>query len=335
MIALAAILVSCAPGSTWLADAGLQADAQRVGARTGSEPLLSGAKQANREQTRVPPSHADIKYGENERQVIDLYLADSDEPTPLVIYIHGGGFVGGDKRSVSPGLIEAMHRRGISVAAIHYRFIRTDPFPAPFVDAARAVQFLRHHAKEYNLDAERFAATGGSAGAGISLWLATHDDMTDPKSDDPVSRQSTRIRCASVNGAQVSYDPRFWRKVGLGKGLQHPSFLLMYGVSAHEPFDDPEKIAIAEECAPIAHLSKDDPPVYFRYGVPDELSDQTSLSAVVHHPRHGMLFKEKMDSLGIECYLVYPGGPQVKLSPLEFLIKHLKGSTLSTQRGKE
>lgn len=275
-------------------------------------------------QTRVQPTHADVKYGEHQRHVIDLYLVESDEPTPLVIFIHGGGFVGGDKRGVSPGLIEAMHERGISVAAIHYRFIRTDPFPAPFVDAARAVQFLRYHAMDYNLDVERFAATGGSAGAGISLWLATHDDMADPESDDPVSRQSTRISCASVNGAQVSYDPRFWRKVGLGKGLQHPSFSLMYEVSAHEPFDDPEKIAVAEECAPIEHLSKDDPPVYFRYGVSDELSDETSLGAVVHHPRHGKLFKEKMDSLGIECYLVYPGGPEVQLSSAQFLINHLK-----------
>lgn len=282
---------------------------------------------ASNQRSRVHPTHADVKYGEHERHVIDLYLTDSNEPTPLLVYIHGGGFVGGDKRGVSSGLIKSMHARGISVAAIHYRFITTNPFPAPFTDAARAVQYLRHHAKDYNLDVERFAATGGSAGAGISLWLATHDDMADPDSDDPVRRQSTRIRCASVAGAQVSYDPRFWRKVGLGKGLEHPSFSLMYGVSVDEPFDDPKKIAIAEECAPIGHISKDDPPVYFRYGVSDELSEKTSLSAVVHHPRHGKLFKQKMDNLGIECHLVYPGGPEVELSPEEFLIKHLTRET--------
>ncbi len=285
------------------------------------------AKQANRARSQVQPTHADIKYGEHERHVIDLYLVESDKPTPLVIYIHGGGFVGGDKRGASGSVIKAMHKENISVAAIHYRFISEHPFPVPFTDSARAIQFLRYHAKTYNLDAKRFAATGGSAGAGISLWLATRDDMADAGSDDPVSRQSTRISCASVGGAQVSYDPRFWKEVGLAKGLKHPSFPLMFGVPAEGPFDEPKKIAIANACAPIEHVSKDDPPTYFRYGVPDELSDGTSLGAVVHHPRHGLLFKEKMDALGVECHVVYPSGPPAKLSSDEFLIKHLTGAS--------
>jgi acetyl esterase/lipase len=291
-------------------------------------------KQPNRNRERTQPTHADIKYGEHERHAIDLYLVESDQPTPLLIYIHGGCFVGGDKRGVSGGLIQSMHKAGISVAAIHYRFIREHQFPVPFTDSARAVQFLRHNAKKYHLDADRFAATGGSAGAGISLWLATHDDMADPKSDDPVRRQTTRISCASVGGAQVSYDPRFWREIGLAKGLQHSSFSLMFGVPSKDPFEDPKKIAIAEDCAPIEHISEDDPPVYFQYGVPDELSDRTSLGAVVHHPRHGQLFKKAMDKLGIECHVVYPGGPKPELSSAEFLIKHLSQATESEKNDR-
>lgn len=282
------------------------------------------AKQADRNRLRGKPTHADVKYGKHKRHVIDLYLADSKQPTPLVIYIHGGGFVAGNKGGVSGKLIQGMHEKGISVAAIHYRFIREHLFPVPFTDAARAVQFLRHHATKYNLDSDRFAATGGSAGAGITLWLATRDDMADPKSDDPVSRQSTRINCASVGGAQVSYDPRFWNSVGLSKGLEHPSFPLMFGVPADDPFDDPKRVAVAEACAPIEHVSMDDPPVYFLYNVPDELNEKTSVGAIVHHPRHGQIFKKKMDSLGVECHLVYPGGEAAKLSSEEFLVKHLR-----------
>ncbi len=135
------------------------------------------AKRPDRNRARPKPTHADIKYGDHPRHAIDLYLVESDEPTPLLIYIHGGGFVGGDKRTVSLGLIASMHKEGISVAGIHYRFIREHRFPVPFTDSARAIQFLRHNAEKYNLDASRFAATGGSAGAGISLWLATRDDM--------------------------------------------------------------------------------------------------------------------------------------------------------------
>jgi acetyl esterase/lipase len=299
-----------------------QADTNKDGVLTLKEAQAylkaQRAKQAGRNRSKAKPTHANIKYGDHERHAIDLYLTESKQPTPLVIYIHGGGFVGGNKTSVSGRLITAMHAKGISVAAIHYRFIGKLQFPVPFTDSARAVQFLRQHAKKYNLDADRFAATGGSAGAGISLWLATRDEMA-----DPVSRQSTRISCASVNGAQVSYDPRFWRSVGLAKGLQHRSFSLMFGVPADDPFDDPKLAAVAEACAPIEHVTKDDPPVYFSYGAPDELNEKTSLGAVVHHPRHGQIFKKKMDSLGVECHVVYPGSQKAKLSSENFLIKHL------------
>lgn len=305
-----------------------EADTNRDGVLTRQEAQAwlrtRRERQPDRNRNLPKPTHVNVSYGEDARQVVDLYLAESDRPTPLLVYIHGGGFVGGNKRTLSPNLLQAMHREGISVAAIHYRFIGKHQFPVPFQDAARCIQFLRHHAARYNLNAERFAATGGSAGAGISLWLATHDDMAEPEAEDPVRRQSTRLRCASVSGAQVSYDPRFWRKHGLEKGLQHSSFSLMYGVSADEPFDDPVKVAIAEECAPIRHLSQDDPPVYFRYSVPDELNDRTSLGAVVHHPRHGKLFQKEMQRLGIECHVACPGEEPPPVSSQDFLVRHLK-----------
>ena len=77
----------------------------------------------------------------------------------------------------------------------------------PLEDAARAVQFLRSKAGEWNIDKTRIAATGGSAGACSSLWLAFHDDMAKPDSPDPVARESTRLTAAAVNGAQTSLDP--------------------------------------------------------------------------------------------------------------------------------
>ena len=62
------------------------------------------------------------KYGPHERNVLDLWKAESETPTPLVVYIHGGGFRGGDKRSVRPALLKLCLEAGISVAAINYRF---------------------------------------------------------------------------------------------------------------------------------------------------------------------------------------------------------------------
>ena len=78
----------------------------------------------------------------------------------------------------------------------------------PLHDAARALQFVRSKAGEWNIDKQRIGASGGSAGACSSLWLALHDDLADPQSDDPVARESTRLWCAAVSGAQTTLDPQ-------------------------------------------------------------------------------------------------------------------------------
>ncbi|UCC99655.1 MAG: PQQ-binding-like beta-propeller repeat protein, partial [Phycisphaerales bacterium] len=161
------------------------------------------------------PTHANVRYGPHERNVLDLYLAQSRTSTPLVLYIHGGGFRGGDKRSLNAGEAKSFLNAGFSVAAINYRLTDTAPAPAAYLDCARALQFLRHHATQWNINPKLVASTGGSAGAGTSMWLAFHDDLADPDSDDPVERQSTRLTCIAIRNGQSSYDPRFAEKIGI------------------------------------------------------------------------------------------------------------------------
>ena len=71
------------------------------------------------QQEKPKPDVADAKYGPHERNVIDLWKAISDTPTPLVVFIHGGGFRGGDKGNLSAPLLNACLKSGISVAAIN------------------------------------------------------------------------------------------------------------------------------------------------------------------------------------------------------------------------
>lgn len=144
-------------------------------------------------QQNPAPDYADVPYGPHPRNVLDLWKAKSDRPTPVVVHIHGGGFTQGDKSTVGPVLVRYCLSKGISVASINYRYSTIAPFPAPMLDGARAIQFLRMKAKEWNLDPKAFAATGGSAGAGISLWVGFHDDLADPSNADPVLRESTRL----------------------------------------------------------------------------------------------------------------------------------------------
>ncbi len=255
----------------------------------------------------LQPTHADVAYGPHERNKIDLYLVESKSPTPLVLYIHGGGFRGGDKSSVNAAELRALQREGWSVAAINYRFTNVLPAPGQYLDCGRALQFLRHNAKKYNLDPKLVASTGGSAGAGTSLWLAFHDDLADPKSDDPIARESTRLICTVVSNGQSSYDPRFAEKAGLPRPNfeRHAFFEPFYGLKVADA-DTSEAYKRYEAAAPITYLTKDDPPSLLSYSYQNvDVTNSSDLGLVVHHPKLGIALKEQMDQLGIECIVQY------------------------------
>src|SRR5262249_45805348 len=247
--------------------------------------LATGAHTQEKTQPRrVPqPTHGDVHYGPHARNLLDFWRAESDHPTPVLVSIHGGGFLGGNK-SVSPQLLKQCLDSGISVAAITYRFSNQAIAPAQFQDAARAIQFIRSKAQEWNIDAKRMAATGGSAGAGLSLWLGFHDDMADPKNADPVLRQSTRLTCMVVSDGQTSYDPRFIRTLFPGKDTyKHPALAKLFGVDL-DKLDklSAEKYRLFEEVSPINHLTKDDPPVLLIYSRPLDI-EITDQGIGIHH----------------------------------------------------
>ena len=256
---------------------------------------------------RVAPTHANVKYGEHERNVMDVWLAESDKPTPVLVSIHGGGFRGGNK-SVDGRLLSACLENGISVVAITYRLSHQAIAPAQFHDAARAIQFTRSKADEWNLDKKRFAATGGSAGAGLSLWLGFHEDLADVDADDPIARESTRLTCMAVFNGQTSYDPRVIRKLFPENDTYKESALAqLYDVDLDELDDLPrEKYALFEECSALPHLTKDDPPAMLFYGG-DYDTPITSRGIGIHHARFGKMLKEHMDKLGIECTVLTRG----------------------------
>ncbi|PQO26676.1 alpha/beta hydrolase [Blastopirellula marina] len=265
-----------------------------------------------------------VPYGDHPRQVLDFYPAKSDKPTPVVFYIHGGGWRGGDKKT-NP---KAFNDKGISVVAINYRYVQNGveqkvepPVKAPLSDAARALQFVRSKAGEWNLDKEKIGATGGSAGACSSLWLAFHDDMADPKSEDPIARESTRLYCAAVNGAQVTLDPKPLREWMPNYKYGAHAFGLPNLEAVIEKRD--EIMPWIEEYSPMAHISKDDPAIGLFYG-----GEVPVVGSSPKDPTHsgvmGVKLAEALENADVEVVLVHPGvkDPKYKNST-EFLIDHL------------
>jgi acetyl esterase/lipase len=290
---------------------------------------------------RPTPTAADFTYGrDSERQKFDFWQAKSDRPTPLVLLIHGGGWMGGDKTGYGTSAIQPLLDAGISVASLNYRFIPQameqnvePPVKACLHDAARALQTLRSKAREWNLDPKRVGATGGSAGACTSLWLALHDDLADPHSSDPIARESSRLTCAAVNGAQTSLDPkelREWIPNAIYGG--HAFGFAAQGRTRPQEFDlliaNREKVLPwIKEYSPIELVSKDDPPIYLDYPnqkSPPALGQQEA--DPTHSAMYGVQLAEKLKAAGVEAVVSYPGKQDAKYGSItKFLIVKLNG----------
>lgn len=276
----------------------------------------------------------DVAYGPHPSHRLDFYKASSDKPTPLVFHVHGGGWKNGDKSSFNDA--GRYLTAGISVVSINYRLIDqaeadkvVPPVQAPLHDAARALQFVRSKAVEWNIDKTRIGATGSSAGACTSLWLAFHPEMADVKSSDPIEHESTRLWCAAVVRPQTTLDPQ-----------QMVEWIPNSGYGAHAfgfKGDAAKKLdAFAEfvarraeilpwiaEYSPYALVTADDPPVYMNYQLKPAVGQKQENPT--HSANFGVKLQEHCKAIGVECELVYPDAPGViHAREWDYLIEKLK-----------
>jgi acetyl esterase len=243
------------------------------------------------------PDLVNVAYGPDSRNVLDLWKAPSPMATPLVIYIHGGGFSSGSKERLSPILLKRCLEKGISVGAINYRLSNTSPYPAAMHDGARAVQFFRAKSAEWNLDPNAIGATGGSAGGTLSLWLCFHEDLADLQSTDPVARQSTRLAAAATQSAPTTLVPSRMEKIAGTLASQHPFMEPFVGAKMSE-WNNPTVQQQFEDASPDTHLSKDDPPAFLYHSGPWKLPDNPNAGQAIHATAFGVHLKEKADKIG-------------------------------------
>ncbi|MCC6353091.1 MAG: alpha/beta hydrolase [Verrucomicrobiae bacterium] len=310
-----------------------QADANKDGTLTMEEGLAflalrkgprSGTGDANPAGAEGPaPTLSDIAYGPHDRNRLDFWRAKADGPAPLVVFIHGGGFVGGDKSKWrGSGALRSMLDAGLACAAINYRFRDAAPIQDILRDSARAVQFLRSKAPEWNIDKGRVAGWGGSAGAGTSLWLATRDDLARPDGDDPVLRESSRLQAAVLQATQATYNlPRWESFVGPPKPewLNGPNELIeFYHMKSREELDSPRGRAILDDCDMLRWIGPGDAPVFIMVNQPD--GEPKSRGHWLHHPKHAEEIKKACDAAGVPCTISRGDADQ---DPAKFLLECL------------
>ena len=252
-------------------------------------------------------------YGDHQRNKFDIWLAKSDKPTPLVIYIHGGGFGSGDKsQHYNSKQLASFIDKGISVATINYRFQKHEPYGilASLNDSKRCLQFIRYHADKYNVDKTRIGVYGSSAGAGTSLWIAFSDDMADLDNSDPILRESTRISCVGALATQATYNFFKWPEI-----LNLPEELMLdanterriakaFGLKYEEGIDLKSYKKIIEELDFLEKIDKNDPPMFVfnnqKGGIPLTNNQKN------HHPMHAKVLKDKADREGLESVVYAP-----------------------------
>ncbi len=310
-----------------------EADANRDGTLTENEAFefrksdktsrVERSSESNRGQM---PTQIDVAYGEHERQKLDFWKATSDLPTPVMIFFHGGSFKAGDKSAIqSRSILDECLMAGISVVSANYRLSTDSPFPAPMHDGARAVQWVRSKASEWNIDPDRISLSGSSAGATMALWIALHDDLADSESQDPVAQFSTRVRCACPHSGTASIEPSYFKQHA-GITQIKGAILQLFGASSQAELERPETMALVREASPLTHVDASDPPLFLTYaGDPDDapFSPETVHASWIHHVCLGLPLKLKYDALMIPCDLYYPSKPAAANAEIEFLKRML------------
>ncbi len=249
------------------------------------------------------PTQGNVSYGPHERQVLDFYQARTqlDQATPLLFFVHGGGWMTGDK--ANPDFLARCLDSGISVVSINYRFLPDataagvyPPVKACLDDTARALQFVRVKAPEWRIDPQRIAACGGSAGGFMALWLAFHPDRAEPGSSDPVAQQSTRVRCALAFVPQTTLDPKQVRE-----WIPNSDYRLhAFGLANMEEFltKRDELMPWINQFSPYALADAGDPPVLLFYDHPPALGQPSADPP--HSANYGAGLVEKLKAVGVE-----------------------------------
>jgi acetyl esterase/lipase len=213
-----------------------------------------------------------------------------------MIYIHGGGWSAGSKNHVPGYLLRAVREGWLSVVSVEYRFTKVATHPAQVNDCLRAVQFVRQHAKKWNLDPSRIGVTGGSAGGHLALSVALRDDVAKKEAVDPVEHQSSRVQCA------ISFaGPTDW---GLLESIEHghPAYRQLLGDEPGTPAEKMDPVR-KEDVSPITFVSKDDPALLLVHGDADQIVPL----------QHAKALHEKSKKVGIvsELLVVKGGGHNV------------------------
>ncbi len=263
--------------------------------------------------------HDDLEYARigNRSLKLDLRVPTAHPGCPLVVFIHGGGWTGGDKSHCPAwGALDL----GFAVASISYRFAQEAPWPAQIHDCKAAIRWLRNHAKDYGYDGARIGVWGQSAGGHLAAMLGTTGDVQELEGSVGETTGSSRVQAVIdwFGPADFLVKPgEDWRQRLATFPDSSPLVRLMGGRDAITA----EKLRSA---SPVAFASADDPPFLIMHGGKDGLvpiEQSRSLDATLRKAGvRSQLVEFPDDGHGGSSF----GRPETALQLVGFFVQHLK-----------
>lgn len=199
--------------------------------------------------------------------VIDIYMPPKKGgPKPLVLYIHGGGWVAGHTRHSGalanfPAVLAKLASEGFVVASLEYRLSGEAGFPAQLQDARAAIRFLKANAAKYGLDASRVGVWGGSAGGHLTALaaLSCGDTALDPA---PAPARSECVQSAVTWYGVFDFEPMLKLSANPNSATAPENMLLRC-----KPVDCPAERVKA--VSPVSYIDSKDPPMLLIHGEKD------------------------------------------------------------------
>jgi acetyl esterase/lipase len=200
-----------------------------------------------------------ISYGPHPEQTLDVWAPSGKGPHPVVVYLHGGSWVFGDKREQGLPFLHEMYSRGWVIVTANYRLAPDQPWPAQGDDALAVCQWVQDYVAAYGGDHDRVVLAGNSAGGHLATWAALEERKS--------PRRNWGVRgCISFYGVlEMTGEETHWQ--GLGHGLR---VLLEHRV-VQKPYEGNE--ALYESLSPLHQVHRDAPPVLAIQGTADTLVD--------------------------------------------------------------
>lgn len=261
----------------------------------------------------------DVEYGKaGERSLkLDLVLPEqpSEKPRPAIVWIHGGGWAGGDKSS-GLGRLASFAASGKYVcASVGYRLSGEAKWPAQIHDCKAAIRWLKTNAKKYNLDPEKIGVWGSSAGGHLVSLLGVTASAKELEGDCGSPDQSSRVACVVDFCGPSDFTAIAKVKAAAGRNAYGPVAQLLGG-----PIE--EKQEAAKAASPVAHVSKDASPFLIVHGTAD-----TTVPLQQAEVLHAALKKAGADATFVKIEAGGHGisGPEVQRRVEAFFEKHLRG----------